>query len=308
MDIEELKRLIQKEFAEKTFESLEDAQRSVNALMNRQNETGVADFEGLSPKQMHAVLHFPFSGEGPLVLKKATSTDLCAVPLLTQVKILLRIIHGMGELKLTPKGFLPVKVVARLYNEGPMKDRYIDRGISKLYKETDSIAVNLPRILSELAGLVKKRNGKLSLTQKAQALWHDDQELLRVILMTFILKFNWAFYDGYGENGIGQVGAVFSLILLLKYGNRRRPAEFYAEKYFRAYPQLLKNIQGDEFISAQTRAYNCYTVRTFERFLDFLGVIRIDREQAGYREHLFITKTALLDKMFRLDHADALGN
>jgi len=46
-----------------------------------------------------------------------------------------------------------------------MKEEYIEKGILKLYKETDSMSVNLSRILIELAGLIKKRKGKISLTK-----------------------------------------------------------------------------------------------------------------------------------------------
>jgi hypothetical protein len=131
------------------------------------------------------------------------------------------LIDKNGEIKLTSKGFLPTKIVSELYQQGFLKENHIEKGFSKLYKETDSMTVNISRILIELAGLTKKRNGKLSLTKTATKILSDNYELLRLILVTFATKFNWAYYDGYGENQIGQLGYGFTLTLLSKYGKEK---------------------------------------------------------------------------------------
>ncbi|MEA1874087.1 MAG: hypothetical protein U9N51_06630 [Bacteroidota bacterium] len=113
---------------------------------------------------------------------------------------MLEIVNDRVELKLTAKGFLPTKIVSDIYNQKFIKDEMIESGIYKLYKETDSDSINLTRILLELSGLVKKRNNILSLTKKGKTEFNDNYKLLKSIFKTFGTKFNWAYYDGYGNN------------------------------------------------------------------------------------------------------------
>ena len=272
-----------------------DLQKQLDQQMKAQNNRAIADFEGYSPLEMRQIMYDTFGAESPLQLKKATEADYRKVPLLNQVKYLCGLIEQSGELKLTAKGFLPTKIVADIYQQGFMKEMQFEKGISKLYKETDSLTINLTRLLIEIAGLVKKRQGKLSLTKKGTQILADDQELLRLLLLTFATKFNWAYYDGYGENQIGQLGYGFSLILLSKYGAEKRLESFYAERYFRAFPQLLQSIQPTSYRTPMEYATGCYAVRTFERFLDYFGWIEIEHRGMGFDRKTYISKTDLFD-------------
>jgi len=120
--------------------------------------------------------------------------------------------HNAGELQLTQKGYLPTRIVGELYNKSYILDDFVERGITKLRKETDCLTIELTKILMLLAGIVKKRNNKLSLTKSGKNLLSDRRRLLKLLITTFGLKFNWAYFDLYGENQIGQLGFGFSLI------------------------------------------------------------------------------------------------
>lgn len=273
--------------------------------MKAQNNRPIADFEGYSPLEMRQIMYDTFSAESPLQLKKATEADYRKVPLLNQVKYLCGRIEKSGGMKLTAKGFLPTKVVADIYQQGFMKEMQFEKGISKLYKETDSLTINLTRLLIEMAGLAKKRHGKISLTKKGTQILGDDHELLRLLLLTFATKFNWAYYDGCQEEQIGQLGYGFSLILLSKYGAEERLESFYAERYFKAFPQLLQSIQPSSYSTPLEYATRCYAVRTFERFLDYFGWITIEHRGRGFDRKTYISKTALMDRfLVCLPHRD----
>jgi hypothetical protein len=277
---------------------LDDIQKHIDKVMNEQNNRSIPDFEGYSPSEMHHILHFTFGANSPIKLLKLSDTDYKRIPILNQIKYLTDLIDKHGEIKLTNKGFLPTKIVSDLYQQGFLKDELIEKGISKLYKETDSMTVNLTRILLELGGLIKKRNGKLSLTKSSKKILGDNHELLRLILLTFATKFNWAYYDGFGENHIGQFGYGFSLILLSKYGQEKRSDSFYAERYFKAYPQLLDSVKPD-YDNLERYSTRCYSIRTFKRFLDYFGVIKIDEEGIGLDSITYITKTDLYDRLIK---------
>ena len=256
--------------------------------LNDQNHRPIDDFDGYSPLEMHYLLYEPFSEESPFKLKKLPEQDYQNVPIFNQVKYLGNLISKHGELKLTAKGFLSTKVVADIYAQGFIKEEAIENGITKLYKETDAMCINLAHLLPKIAGLVKKRHGKLSLTKKGEKIFSDDFKLLNEIFQTFAKRFNWAYYDGYGDNPIGQLGFAFTLILLSKYGDQKRNTKFYAQKYFNAFPHLFDS----------NRAYHCYTLRTFDRFLDYFGVISLESDSKSSFDFKDVTKMPLFDKMF----------
>lgn len=277
---------------------LKDIQKHLDQVMKEQNNRSIPKFEGYSPFEMHHILHFTFGKDSPIQLQPLSESDYKEIPILNQIRYLTEVIEKNGELKLTSKGFLPTKIVSDLYQQGFLKDYYIETGLTKLYKETDSMTVNLTRILIELSGLTKKRNGKLSLTKNTRKVLDDNFKLLELLLSTFATKFNWAYYDGYGENQIGQLGYGFSMILLSKYGHEKRLDSFYAEKYFRAFPQLPDSLEPD-YDTLERYSARCYSIRTFERFLDYFGLINIDKKGKGLDSISHITKTDLYDKLIK---------
>lgn len=277
---------------------LKDIQRHIDQVVNEQNNRSNPKFEGYSPFEMHHILHFTFGKDSPIQLQKLSDSDYKKIPILNQIKYLMDLIDKNGEVKLTKKGFLPTKIVSDIYQQGFLKEEYIEKGISKLYKETDSLTINLTRILIGLSGLIKKRNGKLSLTKSSKKILEDNYELLRLILLTFATKFNWAYNDGYGENQIGQLGYGFSLILLSKYGYKRQLDSFYAERYFKAFPQLLESIEPS-YDTLERYTARCYSIRTFERFLDYFGLIIIEEEGKWLDSIKYITKTEIYDRLIK---------
>lgn len=277
---------------------LKDIQIHIDQVMNEHNNRSIPKFEGYSPFEMHQLLHFTFGKDSPIQLQKLSDSDYLKIPILNQIKYLTDLIDKTGEIKLTKMGFLPTKIVSAIYEQGFLKEEFIEKGISKLYKETDSLTIHLTRILIEIGGLVKKRNGKLSLTKSSKKLLGDNYELLRLILMTFATKFNWAYNDGYGDNQIGQLGYGFSLILLSKYGQEKRLNSFYSEKYFKAFPQLLDSVEPN-YGTLEKYTTNCYSARTFDRFLDYFGLIKIEEEGKRLDSIKHISKTDIYDRLIK---------
>ena len=281
------------------MKSLEALQKHIDKIMNEQNNQGLPDFEGYSPIEMQYILYDTFGKNSPIELLSLTDSEYQKIPILKQIKYLLELVDKQGELKLTTKGFLPTKIVTDIYNQKFIQDEMIESGISKLYKETDSKSINLTRILLELSGLVKKRNNKLSLTKKGKAYIKDNYKLLMQIFIVFGTKFNWAYYDGYGQNNIGQLGFGFSLILLNKYGKEERIDKFYADKYFKAFPELIESIEPSQFETKATQSTRCYSLRIFDRFLNYFGLLIIHSGKEWDADK-YISKTELFDKLIKV--------
>lgn len=262
----------------------------LDKLTEELNHRNIPEFEGYSPAQMHYLLYKPFDAKCVLKFKKLAKEDYKKVPILNQIIYFLNLIKETGELKLTKKGFLPSGIVKELYGLGLLKEFMFESGIAKLYKEMDSITITLTRILSEISGVVKKRNGKLSLTKKGELLLSDDKKLFELLFETFVSKFNWAYFDGYQNEKVGQFGFCFTLILLSFFGDKKQLDTFYSTKYFNAFPFLLE----------EKTNHNCYHSRTFERFLEYFGLVIIESEDDRLFSDKYITKTALFDKIFEV--------
>jgi hypothetical protein len=280
---------------------LNDIQRHIDQIMNEQNNRSLPEFEGYSPFEMHNLLNFTFEVHSPISFHKAAEADYKKIPMLNQMKYYLDLIKKIGEIKLTAKGFLPTKIVKEIYDQEYLEEVIFYSHKPNVIKESDSMTVNLTRHLAELCGLTKKRNNKLSLTKTGEKLSLEDSNLFELIFKSMAEKFNLAYYDGYENENIGQIGYGFSLILLHKYGENQLPDKFYAEKYFKAFPALTS--AQSLFINETpgNRESACYSLRTFDRFLNYFGMIKIEKvgEQRWMQEK-FITKTELLDKLIKV--------
>ena len=140
--------------------------------------------------------------------------------MLILIRYLAGLIQEQGELKLTQKGFLPVKVVGELCSQEFLVKNHPRIRLERM-KESDSVDASLGRFMLDLAGIIKKRNNKLSVTKKGEKILANEVGLLRVLLDVYCTRFNWAFY-GYYQERIGQTGFGFSLIWLSKYGSQNR--------------------------------------------------------------------------------------
>ncbi|MCF6213584.1 MAG: hypothetical protein L3J45_06115 [Flavobacteriaceae bacterium] len=260
--------------------------------INKRNNEPIDDFEGYSPAEMQFILYNTFDSKSTIQIVKAKQRVYLEIPIFKQVKFLFNLIKEHKELKLTNKGFLPTKIVAELYEKGYLKDYFIEKGISKLYKESDVPTINLAKILVELSTLVKKRNNKLSLTKKGIKQIDNNHLLFQNIFETFTTKFNWSYFDGFSNEEIGQSGFGFTLILLEKYGKEYRNPEFYAEKYLKAF-DFKGNNPELEFVDNPKRAY---LVRTFERFLDYFGFTEYENNEKNTK----VKKTKVFTELIKI--------
>ncbi|MGZ2372026.1 hypothetical protein ACXR6G_19820 [Ancylomarina sp. YFZ004] len=276
-----------------------DVQRQIDQAMNEQNNRAIPEFEGYSPVEMHNLLHFTFDPQSPISMETLAKEEHLNIPILNQVKYFLNLVRESGEIKLTAKGFLPTKIVHEIYNQGFLEEYQFSSEISKLYKESDSLTINLTRLLAELAGLTKKRNGKLSLTKTGEKIASDNQKLFELVFKTMTQKFSWAYYDNYEDEQLGQLGCGFSLMLISKYGIQKRLDSFYTEKYLKAFPQFLESITPT-YGTVEHYANHCYSIRTFERFLCYFGLVEIEKQGEMFDRKIFITKTGLFDKLIKV--------
>ncbi|MEG1726228.1 MAG: hypothetical protein RR313_12630, partial [Anaerovoracaceae bacterium] len=275
--------------------SIEELNAYIADYMEIYNNRPRDNFEGYSSMEMHRILDYTFEDSSPIKLHKLSDEEYAKIPILRQIKHLIQIIQKEGRIKLTTIGNLPTRVVKELYPLG-VGDRLIDSGISKLSKETDSNAVELTKILLKLMRVTKIRNNVLTITKEGEKILANNERLMKNIMITFCCKFNKAYFDGYESEQIGNMGVGFTLLLLNKYGTEKRSDNFYADKYFKAFPLLLDGLLPT-YNTVEHIASSCYSIRTFDRLLLHLGLIEIDEERHSQKEKKDIIKTEFFDKL-----------
>ena len=132
----------------------------------------------------------------------------------------------------------------------------------------------------------------------------DHGPLFKRIFEGFLERFNWGCFDGFGNNGIGQFGAAYSLLLFKEYGGQEQFGEYYAEKYFAAFPSLyllpFTNLWGHP-LDTQSRK-RAFLTRNFYRNLPWWGFLETYKIDHGLISDIQyrIKKTPLLDHFIQL--------
>lgn len=271
---------------------MDEIEKYVKAYIEERNQKSVKDFEGYSPDEMHFILYDFFSAKCPVQLQKLSDKEYTQIPMLSQIKFLIDRIKDKKGLKLTATGNLPTKVVKELYGQGFLKDYFAEKGLAKVYKEEDLPVIRLPRLILELSEIVKKRNNVLSITKKGESIIQSDQKLFAHIFEIFCTKFNWSYFDNFENERIGQMGFGFSLILLDKYGETQRDVDFYTKKYAEAFRFEYNASSQIDFLSSP------YPIRTFDRFLDYFGLIEL--KGVKYKEQRTVATTPLFKKLIKV--------
>lgn len=293
---------LQKVIAEQEVNSIEDLQAITANFMSQKNQQAHDDFHGLSPEQMHHLLHFPF--ESPDLFQfPETLPGEPAAPILSLVQTI-ALATGEDGLKATAKGNLPQKLCRDAAHDFrrdlPSGDihHYI-----KVNKEDDFIELHVTRIVLEMAGLLRKTRGRFFLTRKYHRLvdQHGLTRLYPEIFRTYCREFNWAYWDRYEEIPFIQQSFLFTLYLLARYGDDWKPSAFYVDGFLDAFPMILNEVEPKSWISAEDGIRDCFTHRSLKLFLHFMGLASIEKTDISniFSREYRIRKLPLLDEVVR---------
>lgn len=266
----------------RVFESLEEANAFVKASAQRRNNAGLDEFQGLSPYQMHRLLHFPF--DSPDIVRFKFDIDSPAgIPAL---QLLSLIAGGLGNegVKVTQTGNLPRALCRDIMREHLGGDGYADATSFGDYTgETDCFELHITRLVAGLAGLVRKNHGRLSTTTTCRTLLAEGGygTLYRLLFTQYVTKMNWAYPQGIVENAFFSSSFAFSLYLLSRFGDRLRPGTEYSRMFFDAFPQLLA-IGDDQAdlpeLEPGTNLRSGYQAQVFGRFSELFGLAQVGPE------------------------------
>jgi hypothetical protein len=284
------------------FDSLEDVQALANQFMQQRNQQPQDDFQGLSSEQVHRMLHFPFDTPEFFIFPETLSSEMEA-PILHLIQVIKAAIDEKG-LKATAKGNLPLKLckLAKVdYQKYKPEGDYLYR--RNISSEVDFDDLHTARIILELSGLLRKTKGRFFLTKKYQQIVKKSElvGIYPLLLKTYCRNFNWGFRDGYEEIPFIQHSFLFTMYLLKLHGDDWKPFFIYEDFFLQVFPMVINEVESEPYRSAEDGVRACYSIRTLNRFLHFMGLASIEKipsDKLVSRDYR-IRKLPLLDEVVR---------
>ena len=166
--------------------------------------------------------------------------------------------------------------------------------------EMDFMELHTVRIVSGIAGYIKKVRGKFMLTKKGKIVAQKGMDGKTVIdlLKAYTRKFNWGYNDGFSELPIVQNSFLYTLFVLRKYGGILRPSSFYGDLFIKAFPDAMNEVSETTFFPKEEEVKMCYAVRCLNRFACFWGFAQGEKTQNDYTGKNFeLKKTLFLDQL-----------
>jgi len=275
--------------------SMDDIQRAAEAFMDGKNNVPLQEFCGFSATQMSHLLYEPFTSDSTIVFNEFFSP-----PMNSPVMIALaELIDGIGAegVKATTKGNLPMAIcrpaAAKMLEHAPERGRY---RYEKFRTEEDLMPLLLVRLLLGIGGYLKKTKGRFNWTKKGRDFigrprGHCYLELFKLAAT----RFNWGYFDGYPDVPVIQQGFAYTLFLVQSYGDHPKPESFYTQLFLEAFPMGLMEMDDVDWQETNSRFESCYTVRSFDRFMEYFGLIESQLIPAEIGKTVALRKTTYLD-------------
>ena len=287
---------------ERPFSSVEEINAFAKQRMNQRNQRALDEFCGLSPEQMTQLLYSPF--DSPETVRFSTVVALIRGTEIMRVFIPLMEAIGESGLKTTAKGNLPLKFCKAMAEQLRQADDKEAEGtrllrIGGISSEVDLEVLHCTRLVAQLGGLIRKYRGKFVLTKKCKKMLVSEAygKIYLELFKAYTTKFNWGYRDGYPEAGIVQHSFLYTLFLLVSFGNTQQPQQFYEDKFLAAFPMALDMFHENSYSTAEDEARRCYFLRSIDRFAAYFGLAELNlKPRQSYREKYLVRKSILLDR------------
>jgi hypothetical protein len=182
--------------------TMEELNAALEGRGSAYNQRPQRELGGLSPDRAHRLLTDDWSGRGVLRVDVALPLEaLASASTLRNARLLLGALNRHGAVKATAKGNLPRALMAELIPAIAWPGNGEDVLFAETGNEQDAFPFHIVRLLLELAGLIKRRSGKFSLTRRGQDHLGSAQAgaLFAVLFRTHFRMLNLAYLDRWHE-------------------------------------------------------------------------------------------------------------
>ena len=256
-------------------------------LQQNFNSSGIEEFLGLSPNDMHSILYHPADTfEDVVYFNKKTNIDLIKNTLVAKhIEKFLSMIGTKG-VKATQNGNLPLKIVNEFHNDFTSKPSEMKYHAPSEDYCRQTLAF---RKLIIKCGWVKKQHSKFLLTKKGEAILENgisQSEYLK-FLNIWLFEYNWAFTDGYSACKLLQTSAFFCFYILHVKANETIYENDFVNLYLKAFPMVLDEINDNPYVSRKKddELKSIIQLRFFERFCEYFGLAKIEEKEKIYPRH-----------------------
>lgn len=204
----------------RNWESLDQLNAWLAQKAQAYNTAPQVRLSGLSPEQAALLFADDWEGGGPLQLNEDVPlSDLGGARFLVNARVVLSMLDQEGAVKATastkrfPRSF--VAAAADRMVRGDELDE-LERTYKRVLNEIDYFPLHLQRVILRMAGLIKLRGGKFSITQLGRDFLEESRagELYARLFRTHFRRFNLAYLDGYDQNVALQQTLAMSLYRL----------------------------------------------------------------------------------------------
>jgi len=285
---------IREEMAGRDFDSIDDANEFLQNFMEGRNREPVQGFLGLSPEQMHRILHSPYDGTSDILeFNTELSPDAFqAIPVVVHVQVFLKALAAHEPVRATKKGNMALAFSREL--AGKMYDGAKYPWFRKIRSEEEGGVILSLRHILTMCGWMKKRKGVFSLTKKGREIVDEGfgSAHYLTLLKIFTIEFNWAFQDGFSDFYIVQQSFLFSLYVCKKKAMAYVDGRVIADCLIDAYPQVLEEVY-ETYMPAREIAGYCIELRVLERFGVYFGFLvdKREKQENTYRKRIYVKTT-----------------
>lgn len=264
------------------------------------------EFGGLSPADVQRLIDADWqSPESAVRLDPTLSLhELESSRTLHNARLLLEMLGAEGEVKATPKGNLPRAFVARFRERMRVPEDPWEWPEAKVLNEEDVWHLHVVRVLLELAGLVKRRKGRFSLTRTGKRLAADGRagELFATLFRVHFQRFSLAYLDRAPEVPEFQFSTAYSLFRFREVGGDWMNRYDLAESI--VLPGVGEGLTPDPIFNPLPLIVETRFLRPLEGF-GLAEVQEIGREPGELEARNAFRKTPLYDRFlgFRLSGA-----
>ena len=286
-------------FEDKEFGSTEEAYAFADTLMANKNAEPIAEFLGLSAEQMYRLLYRPFTEVSDILVfnKDLLKEELHEIPMVKEAVYFLRRLGELQPLRATAKGNLPQAFARELHDRFPEHPLFH----YPIRSEGEDLKIMALRHLLNMAGWIKKRGQKFSLTKKGEAVVKDGigvGDFYRFFEI-YTQRFNWGFRDHYPPLDIIQQSALFSCYFLHQKAKTPIHVSELSTHFIQAFPTILDEVGSYLSMEPEEIVHGAFFIRFIERFCKYFGLVTTQREERrpNYIE-CFVHTTPLFEKIF----------
>lgn len=274
---------------------------TIQGVMARRNERPQAELGGLSPAAVHALITADWvsAASAIRVEESLTLEELEPAFTLHHARLVLQMFGERNGVKATPKGNLPREFLTEFRERmrQPAVRRAVLRWEPKVLNEIDLLSLHVPRLLLDVAGLIRKRKGAFVRTERGGRLAGDERagELFATLLRAHFRAFNLGYLDGASDAPEFQQTIGYTCYQFGRMGPAWRTASALTEEL------LLPSIRQMLLADATYDVASLILETRFLRPLEGFGLAEsreVPREPDELITRDAYVKTPLFDRMF----------